>query len=122
MASRLLGTGTGAEGVVGAEADVVVDVLEVEELELVGVLVAALELFVVVVVAVVELLVDVVDEFDGDEFVGVATLKTAPLLVTEPALLVTTTVYVPASATETALNESVVAVAPLMAAPSLRHW
>jgi hypothetical protein len=98
LASRLLSTGTGTEGVVGAEADVVVDVLEVEELELVGVLVAALELFVVVVVAVVELLVDVVDEFDGDEVVGVAvgagalTVNTAALLVTDPALLVTTTV------------------------------
>ena len=49
------------------------------------------------------------------------TVSTAPVLVTEPALFVTTTVYVPALAADTDASVSVELVAPEIAAPSFLH-
>jgi hypothetical protein len=50
------------------------------------------------------------------------TVSTAPLLVTEPAALVTTTAYVPAFADPTPDIEYVALVAPAMLAPFFIHW
>jgi hypothetical protein len=49
------------------------------------------------------------------------TVSTAPVLVTEPALFVTTTVYVPASAADTDESVSVEPVALEIVAPSFLH-
>jgi hypothetical protein len=50
------------------------------------------------------------------------TVKVAALLVAEPALLVTTTVKLPASLVEVELIEYVDEVAPLIDVPSFFHW
>jgi hypothetical protein len=50
------------------------------------------------------------------------TVSTAPLLVTEPTVLLTTTVYVPAFADPTPDIEYVALVAPAMLAPFFCHW
>jgi hypothetical protein len=66
---------------------------------------------------------------DGSEVmvgaVGVATAltsSTAPLLVADPALLVTTTEKVPALGSATELKVITALVAPVMLTPSRRHW
>jgi hypothetical protein len=48
-------------------------------------------------------------------------VRTAPLLVTDPALFVTTTVYVPALVADTDASVSVELVAPEIALPSFLH-
>jgi hypothetical protein len=60
--------------------------------------------------------VPVVQVADGD-----VTLTVAVLLVTEPELFVTATVYAPASVEVTALKGSVALVAPEIWPPSLLH-
>jgi hypothetical protein len=50
------------------------------------------------------------------------TVSTAPLLVTEPAVLVTATVYVPAFADPIPDIEYVALVAPTMGTPFFCHW
>jgi hypothetical protein len=49
------------------------------------------------------------------------TVSEAPLLVADPALLVTCTLYVPALAVVTPVSESVEPVAPGIAAPFKYH-
>ena len=55
---------------------------------------------------------------DGD---AALTVRTAPLLVAEPALFVATAVYVPALAEVTPFKLSVVLVAPVIVAPFFFH-
>src|SRR5690349_2291377 len=53
---------------------------------------------------------------------GCVTVNVALLLVTEPALLVTTTLYVPACEGCTLVMVYVADVAPEMLVPFFRHW
>ena len=50
------------------------------------------------------------------------TVRTAPVLVAEPAEFVATAVYVPASPACTLLSASVALVAPEMFTPPFAHW
>jgi hypothetical protein len=62
-----------------------------------------------------------IDTLEMREARAALTVRTAPVLVTAPALFVTTTVYVPASAADTDESVSVEPVAPGIIVPFRRH-